>query len=38
MNTQSIQKTMVTIALVTLSALYEGLARLGCGLGGISYE
>lgn len=38
MNTQSIQKKTVTIVLATLTALYEGLARFGCGLGGIPYE
>jgi hypothetical protein len=38
MTIQSIQKRMVTIALAILTALYEGLARFGCGLGGIPYE
>jgi len=38
MNTQCIQKTMVTIAQSILTALYEGMVRLGCGLGGLSYE
>jgi len=38
MNIQSIQKTTVAIGLAILTALYEGLARYGCGLGGIPYE
>ena len=38
MTTQSIQKKMVTIVSVTLLALYDGMARLGCGLAGIDYE
>jgi len=37
-NIQSIQKTMALIALGILTALYDGLARYGCGLGGIPYE
>jgi hypothetical protein len=38
MTIQSIQKTMVAIGLATLTALYEGLSRFGCGIGGIWYE
>ena len=38
MTIQSIQKTTVTIVLAILTALYNGLARFGCGLGGIYYE
>jgi hypothetical protein len=38
MNIQSIRKTMVVIALATLTALYEGLSKFGCGIGGIWYE
>jgi len=38
MNTQSFQTKMVMIVQEILSALYEGIARVGCGLGGISYE
>jgi len=38
MTIQSIQKTMVAIALAILTALYEGLSRFGCGVGGIWYE
>jgi hypothetical protein len=37
-NIQFIQKTMVMIVSAILTVLYDGLARLGCGLGGISYE
>lgn len=38
MTIQSIQKKTVMIALATLTALFEGLARFGCGLEGIPYE
>ena len=38
MTTQCGQKTMEQIAKEILTALYEGLARFGCGLGGIPYE
>jgi hypothetical protein len=38
MNIQSIQKTMAVIALATLTALIEGLARFGCGMVGLPYE
>jgi len=38
MTIQYIQKMTVTIVQETLIALYEGLARFGCGLGGIPYE
>jgi hypothetical protein len=37
MNIQSIQKMMVAIGLATLTALYEGLSRFGCGIGGLPY-
>ena len=37
MNIQSILKTMATIGFVILTALYDGLVRLGCGLSGIPY-
>jgi hypothetical protein len=37
MNIQSIQKTTVLIVLATLTALYEGLARYGCGVAGLPY-
>jgi hypothetical protein len=37
MNIQSIQKKTVTIGLAILIALYEGLSRFGCGIGGIPY-
>jgi hypothetical protein len=37
MNTQSIQKKTVMIVSAILIALYEGLSRFGCGLGGIPY-
>ena len=35
---QYIQKTMVPTVLAILTALYDGLARLGAGMGGIPYE
>jgi hypothetical protein len=35
---QSILKMMATTGQETLTALIEGLARFGCGLGGIPYE
>jgi hypothetical protein len=38
MNIQSIQKMMGPTVLAILIALYEGLARFGCGIGGIWYE
>jgi hypothetical protein len=38
MTIQSIQKKMGMIALATLTALFETVARFGCGLEGISYE
>jgi hypothetical protein len=38
MTIQSIQKRTVAIVLAILIALYEGLARLGAGLGGFSLE
>jgi hypothetical protein len=37
MNIQSIQKTMATIGLAILTALYEGLSRFGLGMLGIPY-
>jgi hypothetical protein len=37
MNIQSIQKTMATIGLAILTALYEGLSRFGCGMAGLPY-
>ena len=37
MNIQSIPKTMVTIVSAILIALYEGLARYGCGVAGLPY-
>jgi hypothetical protein len=38
MNIQYIQKMMGPTVLAILTALYEGLARFGCGIGGIWYE
>jgi hypothetical protein len=38
MNIQSIQKMMAQIGHGILTALYEGLSRFGCGIGGIWYE
>jgi hypothetical protein len=38
MTIQSIQKMMGLIALETLTALFESVARLGCGMAGIYYE
>ena len=38
MNIQSIQKMMAQTGQEILTALYEGLSRFGCGLGGIWYE
>jgi hypothetical protein len=38
MTIQSIQKMMGPTVLAILTALYEGLARFGCGIGGIWYE
>jgi hypothetical protein len=38
MTIQSIQKMTVAIVLAILTALYDGLVRFGCGLGGIYYE
>ena len=38
MNTQYGQKRMVMTAQEILIALYEAIARFGCGLGGIPYE
>jgi hypothetical protein len=38
MNIQSIQKKTVMIVSAILTALYDGLARFGCGLAGIYYE
>jgi hypothetical protein len=38
MTIQFIQKRTVTIVLAILTALYEGLSRLGCGMAGIAYE
>jgi hypothetical protein len=38
MITQSILKTMEQTVREILIALYEGLARFGCGLEGIPYE
>jgi hypothetical protein len=37
MNIQSIQKMMGPTVLAILTALYEGLARFGCGIGGLPY-
>jgi hypothetical protein len=37
-NIQYTQKMMVQIVREILTALYEGLVRFGCGLGGIWYE
>ena len=37
MNIQSIQKMMGPIGLAILTALYEGLARYGCGMIGLPY-
>jgi hypothetical protein len=37
MNIQSIQKTMAQIGQGILTALYEGLARFGCGMVGLPY-
>jgi hypothetical protein len=37
-NTQCGQKTMEQIVKEILTALYEGIARFGCGLEGIPYE
>ena len=37
-NIQYTQKMMVQIVQEILIALYEGLARLGCGMAGIYYE
>jgi hypothetical protein len=38
MTIQSIQKMMAQIVQEILTALYNGLARFGCGIGGIWYE
>jgi hypothetical protein len=38
MNIQYIQRKMVMTVQEILSALYEGLARFGCGLAGIPYD
>lgn len=38
MSTQSILKTMGTIGQEILTALFEGISRLGCGLGGLPYD
>jgi len=38
MNIPSILKTMVTIGQEILTALFEGISRLGCGLGGLPYD
>jgi hypothetical protein len=38
MTIQSIQKMMGPTVLAILIALYEGLSRFGCGIGGIWYE
>ena len=38
MNIQYIQRTMVMTLQKTLTALYEAIARFGCGLEGIPYE
>jgi hypothetical protein len=38
MTIQSTLKTMAQTVLGILTALYEGVARFGCGLGGIPYE
>jgi hypothetical protein len=38
MNIQFIQKMMGPIVLETLTALFESVARLGCGMAGIYYE
>jgi len=37
MNIQSIQKMMAQIVQEILTALYEALARVGCGLAGLPY-
>jgi hypothetical protein len=37
MITQYIPQTMVTTLQKILTALYEGLSRFGCGIGGIPY-
>lgn len=38
MITQCGQRMMKQIPKETLIALYEAMARLGCGLGGLAYE
>jgi hypothetical protein len=38
MTIQSIQKMMGPTVLVILTALYDGLSRLGLGMAGIYYE
>jgi len=38
MTIRSILKTIGRIGREILSALYDGLARLGCGMAGIYYE
>ena len=38
MTTQFIQKMMGTTAQETLTALFEVIARFGCGLAGLPYE
>ena len=38
MNTQCGQKTMEQTLKEILTAVFEAIARLGCGLGGIPYE
>lgn len=38
MTTLSIQKKTVMIVFAILTALYESIAMLGCGLGGVPYE
>jgi hypothetical protein len=38
MTIQSIPKTMEQTVREILTALYEAVARFGCGLGGIPYE
>lgn len=38
MNTQSTQRKMDMTVQEILTALYEAIARFGCGLAGIAYE